>query len=198
MSDLESKYPSNSKVPVAKKTALTAVTKANVTKSNQPVLMRLFGENLDGVVTYILWDVLVPALKDTFVDMIKGGADMLIYGKESRKGIKRNKSTSYVSYESAYNKRESSARAYSPRQRTRQRFNDILIEGRDEAEQVLEVLLDHIDRYNVVAVSDFYELVGIEASWADHKYGWDNLSKATIERVRGGYVLDMPKPFSLD
>lgn len=195
MSDLNKKYPNNSKVPPKKQVAT-----ARVGKKNEPLLVRMFGDNFSNVGSYILWDVLIPAFKTTINDVISNGIEMLLYGDSSRKRIKRDKGRSYVSYSSMYDNTRS-REEYRPqrrKKRDRHRFDDVIIENRQEAEQVLEVLLESIATYDVVTVADFYQLVGLDSDWADNKYGWDNLSSASISRVRDGYVMLLPQPFNLD
>ncbi len=54
-----------------------------------------------------------------------------------------------------------------------------------------------IEKYETVSVADLYELLGVEASYTDEKWGWVDLRDAGIRRVRDGYLLDLPKPESL-
>jgi len=39
-----------------------------------------------------------------------------------------------------------------------------------------------------------YELVGLDSTHTDHKWGWEELTGAGVSRIRGGYLLDLPEP----
>jgi hypothetical protein len=74
----------------------------------------------------------------------------------------------------------------------------VIIESRGDAEEVLSVLVDMIDKYDVATVADFYDAVGMTTEYSDHNYGWDNLSRSTVQRVRDGWILIMPEPGALN
>lgn len=145
--------------------------------------------------SYLLYDVLIPAAKATISDMVSGGVEMLLFG--TTKGKRQsNQNKSYVSYSSYYSKP-------APQQtrsniRGRLNFDDIILETRGEAEDVLSHLLDLVENYGVASVADLYELVGITGSFTDNKYGWTNLSTASVSRVRDGYLLNLPNATPID
>lgn len=156
-----------------------------------------FGDDTKSVGSYIMYDVLIPAAKNTISEMVSSGIEMLLFGEARGSSTRRDKGKSYVSYNSLYRDRDRS-RPDNYRIRSTHKFDDIIIETRGEAEEVLSSLVDLIDNYDVATVSDFYDLVGMTSDFTDNKYGWRNLNRATVNRVREGYVLMMPKPQPLD
>lgn len=192
------KLPSNSMRKQSETKVIKAVAKAKLRE--KPFLMRIFSDNMSNIGHYIIWDVLIPAAKNTFSEIITNGIEMLLYGDDqpSRRTSRfsRSRGRSYVSYNSIYDKRE--ARPTLSRPRSRHTFDDVILESRQDCEEVLSSLLELIDSYDVATVADFYAAVGLEAEWADNKFGWDNLSTAEVRRVREGYILIMPKPLTLD
>ena len=78
----------------------------------------------------------------------------------------------------------------SLRNRSRHNFDDIILDSRGEAEEVLSHLVDLVDDYGMASVADLYDLVGITSNFTDNKYGWTNLSSASVSRVRDGYLID--------
>ncbi len=193
--------PSNSKtVRQEESKKRKRVTNARVVKRRKPFLLRIFGDHTEGVGNYIIWDVLIPAAKSTISDMISNGIEMLLYGEPGgkRKRIRRHKDRSYVSYSSIYSDREKRPRRISPRSRSRQRFDDIVIDSRGEAEEVLSTLVELIEMYDIATVADFYDAVGVSGEFVDNKFGWDRLGNTEVVRVRDGYILDLPKPYALD
>lgn len=178
------------------------VVTTNIKKRKKSFLDKLsesfFGDDTKSVGQYVLWDVLIPAAKNTISDMVSTGIEMLLFGRSKSDSIRRDKGKSYVSYSSFYKGRDRDDRRESMHSRGRYRFDDIIIENKREAEEVLFNLVEQIDNYDVATVADFYDMVGMDTDFTSNKYGWTNLSRAYVERVRDGYILVMPKPQELD
>lgn len=137
--------------------------------------------------TYIVKEVVIPSVKKAISDTI----DMVLYG-DSRRGSRTN--ASKISYRSYYD------RAYDdPRPRgtglarSGYSFDDIILERRGDAEQVISQMEDLIETYGMVSVADLYDLVGISCDYTGNKYGWTNIRNADVVRTRDGYMLKMPK-----
>jgi hypothetical protein len=81
--------------------------------------------------------------------------------------------------------------------RSRHDFDEIVLQSRTEAEEVIDRLFDLVSRYDTATVADLYELVGIQGSHTDHKWGWTDLRGADVSRTRDGYLLDLPDPIPL-
>jgi hypothetical protein len=166
-----------------------------------------FNEDVKNVASYVVYDVLIPALKDTIVDMVKNGVEMAFYGNETphREGynVRRDKgSRSIVSYNKFYrneNDRRPPVRSsLTQRERASHDFGGLIIASRHEAEEVLAILVEAIETYGSVSVADFYDAIGIETNFSDTKYGWTNLSRAYVDTIRGGYRIFLPKPSLLE
>ena len=155
-------------------------------------------EDVSSVKEYILMDVLLPTVKKAISDMVTNGIDMLLYGEA--RGGRRDRGGSKVSYSKYY---DYSDRDYDRRRsRTRSRmgydYDDIVLETRGEAEEVLERMDDLLDNYGIVSVADLYDLVGVTGNYTDNKYGWTSLRNASVQRLRDGYLLKLPKALPLD
>ena len=152
-------------------------------------------EDVHSVKDYIIQDVLLPAAKKAISEMVSSGIDMLLYGEvKSRNKDRRDSRVSYTKYY----ERE---RDYERGTRTRARgydYDDIVLDTRREAEEVLDRMQDLIDTYGMVSVADLYDLVGISGSYTDNKYGWTHLRNADVQRVRDGYLLKLPKALPFD
>ena len=59
-------------------------------------------------------------------------------------------------------------------------------------------MIEMIDTYDEVSVGSLYQLVGITPDFTDDKYGWTNLSTASVSRNRDGYYINLPRPQILD
>jgi len=184
--------PSNSKMKVKQ------VATGKVVVREKPFLLKLFGDNLSSIGEYILYDVLLPAAKATFSEIVNNSIEMMLYGEPSKhKRLSRDGGRTYVSYNSIYDRRRTRP-SRERRVKSRHSFSDVILDTRQDAEEVLGSLVELIDTYEVASVADFYAAVGLESEWSDNKYGWDNLASSEVRRVRDGYALILPKPEVLD
>ena len=160
-------------------------------KSGMSKITDIFiSEDAANVKSYIMMDVLVPAVKKAISDIVRDGIDMILYG-ESR-GRRNSTSSSYVSYRD-YSRSDDRDRFRDSRIRSGYNHDDIILESRGEAEEVLTRMDELIDTYGVVSVADLYDLIGKSCEYTDNKYGWTNIRNAEPIRVRDGYMLKLPK-----
>ena len=154
-------------------------------------------EDVTSVKNYIVNDVLIPAAKKAISDIVTNGIDMILYG-EARGKDRRRDSGSRVSYTKYY---ERDRDRYYDRGRARRSvydYDDIILDTRREAEDVLNRMDDLIDAYGMVSVADLYDLVGVSGNYTDNKYGWTNLRNAEVRRTRDGYLIKLPKALPFD
>lgn len=149
-------------------------------------------EDVDDVKSYIFEDIVVPAVKDIILDAVRAflGVNGNSRGKSS--------SASKISYRKYYDDRERRDKESSNRTRTGYEYDDIILDNRGEAEDVLSRMDELIDTYGVVSVADFYDLVGIIGNYTDNKYGWSDIRNASVVRVREGYMIKLPKALPLN
>ena len=164
------------------------------TKKKKTSLKDVFiSEDAANVKSYNIMDVLVPAVKKAISDIVRDGIDMILYGEARSR--KSSSNASYVSYRSYSDRDRREERRYSDsRVRSAYSYDDIILETRGEAEDVLTRMDELIDTYGIVSVADMYDLVGISGNYTDNKYGWTNLRNAEPVLVRDGYMLKLPKP----
>lgn len=149
-------------------------------------------EDVDDVKSYIFEDIVVPAVKDIILDAVRAflGVNGSSRGKTS--------SASKVSYRKYYDDRERRDSGSGNRTRSGYEYDDIILDNRGEAEDVLSRMDELIDTYGVVSVADFYDLVGITGNYTDNKYGWSDIRNASVVRVRDGYMIKLPKALPLN
>lgn len=147
-------------------------------------------EDIDNVKNYILMDVLMPALKKAISDVVTNGIDMILYG-ETGKAEKRTAS-SKVSYRNYYDRTSDRDDYISSRKRGYD-YDEIVLRTRGEAEDVISCMDELMDRYGIVSVGDYYDLVGIESDYTNEKYGWTDIRSARVIRVRDGYTIKLPR-----
>ena len=161
-----------------------------------------FGGDARSAARYVAADVLLPALRDLVVDVIGRGTERVIYGESSVRH-RRPTMESRVQYNRSYNNpldRSYAGPRQPPvrlpdqnwRQTRKQRVGDIIIASREEAERVVETLLEIIDQYDVASVADYYDLLGEETTAIDNKWGWTYLNNVQVRQVHHGYLIDLP------
>lgn len=151
----------------------------------------LFGEGVDNVGDYVIFDVIIPTLKEMVVNSVSDGINMLLFGETKRgRSSSRNSRSGYVQYESySRNRDRDSGR------RAQFDFSDIEFETRADAIDVLDAIEDTISMYDVASVSDLYEFAGITPRPTDNNYGWTSVNTAEVLMKRNGnYILSMPRP----
>lgn len=184
--------------PVVREKKVEAITTATVKKKGE---MKKFtdifiSEDVGSVKSYILMDVLVPAIKKAISDIVTNGVDMVLYGSSGR--TKRPGSTaSKVSYRGYYNQDQPVARTIARTEAYD--YDDVILSTRGEAEEVLSRMDELIDTYGVVSVADLYDLVNVSCHYTDNKYGWTNLVNVVPVRASGGgYILKLPRALPLN
>ena len=154
-------------------------------------------EDAKNVKSYILSDVLIPAVKKLINDIVTDGIQMILFGGTSRKSGSSGSRVNYVSYNNYSNSRNENSVIRRPV--TGYSFDKIRIDNRGEAEEVLSQMDAIIEKYGMARVTDFYDLVGVTGNYTDNKYGWSNLSTARIVRTSdGGYVIELPRAMPIE
>lgn len=155
-------------------------------------------DDVNNIKSYIFMDVLVPATKKAISEVVTSGIDMLLYGETGRSS--KRSSGNKISYSSYYDRdrRDSGRTVSGNRYSNRFDIDEIILETRAEAEEVLMQMDQLIDSYKMVSVADLYDLVGMSCDYTAQKYGWTNIRNAEVVRVRDGYRLKLPKILPID
>jgi hypothetical protein len=156
-----------------------------------------FGGEFRGAMRYLAADVLLPAFRNLLVDATTKGVERVVYG-ESREYRRRPVDYgSRIQYNSPMLPRRSPDRPRLPDQpaytrQIRRNTNDLVLASKEEANYVVERLLDIIETYDVASLADLYQLTGLPISPIDNKWGWTYLNQTEIKQVRDGYLIDLP------
>ena len=193
-------YPGNSHKskdentkPAGEKQIKKLVTKPAKTKKKGE--LRKFAEefivdDVKNIKSYVLNDVLLKTIKDTIWDITTNTLDMFLFNgsKDHRKSRKASPKISYRDY---YDSKNDRGRKYDVRERFD--FDDLEFDSRGEADAVLTGMLETIDNYGVVTVSDMYDMADVTAPYTGNRYGWTSLRNAEVVRVRNAYIIKLPK-----
>jgi hypothetical protein len=207
-------FPSNSHrivekpAPEQEPKKVEKVVEGEVVRRKKPFRQKLsemfVGDDAQTVGQYVFFEVLLPAVKDTIVDVTSQGVERLFYGEvrtSNRRGPRPNSSnytnyTSYSRYQTQAERRpQRDRKELSKRARATHDFDQIILKTRGEAQEVIDRLFDLVNRYDAATVADLYDLVGIGSDYTDDRYGWTDLRGAGATRLsRGqGYLLDLPQ-----
>lgn len=193
--------------PGAEQPRLKQVATAETARRKRRIGSRLretfFGGDARSAADHMVLEVIVPGIRDMMFDAMETGLQRMIYG-ESRRGRRSSTPTYSNLGHVAYNRMsQPSARqsdqALSRKSRSKMDFQDLILQSRSEAEDVIDSMFDVLSRFEVISVADLYELTGVQSSHTDNKWGWTSLQGARPRKLRdGGYLLDLPDPEPLN
>lgn len=171
--------------------------------TRKPSLAKKFGEtfiaeDVSNVKNYLFFDVLVPAIKDTIVNFVTNGINAVIYGDTRPRQSRFNQpygNRSYTSYSSYSRPQARPEGSFRPGREMRySQEKEPIVESRYDADLVIEELNNCICEYDQATVGDLYDLLGFDPDHTDYKWGWTDLSSATVRKVPGGWLIDLPRP----
>lgn len=161
--------------------------------------------NTDGnsVGHYVVWEVLIPALKDTAGDMVIQAVEMLLHGKTSGRSSRKTSASTRVSYQNYYRAPIRKPNQQDPQLRSpglRTRLEAVIFDYEEEAEIVLDWMMECIEMYGHVTVADFYETAGLinYSEHTDNSWGWYSMGRSRIVRTRDGFQIIFPSPSRLE
>lgn len=198
-------YPSNSISSVSKsKEDTKPIIRGKVKKRSsifRSVKDEFISEDADTMGSYLLYDILFPALRDLVNDICHGAIDAAFGGggRSSYRSRSSRNNGSYISYNRYYDDRDRKRRDRDDERRESRRrnldFEDFVFQYREDAEDVLDRMCDYLERFGDVPVSYFYDLCGetIPGDFTSDDWGWTNLSGARVRKIGRGYILDLPR-----
>lgn len=174
---------------------VTAVANARIKKNKwQEFASAFFEEDIQDVKGYIFKEVFVKGVKDIIFEAFRafwypGGGG----GRRSGSGVRR----AHTSYDSYYDDRN--VTSYKPVQRAVPRtssfdIQSIVFDSRKQAQDVLDRMVDDLEKYGRVTVSRLYDYSGLTPPSTSNKFGWYSLNGSEPVTVDDGYGLRLPKP----
>ena len=155
--------------------------------------------DIDDVKSYLINDVLIPSIKETIFDLVNKGLDMLLFNSTSGRSSSKSNQT-YISYNTYSNKdyRHASDRSNTRKDSVRVDDEELIFRERGPAEMVLERMWSIFREYHIVTKADLNDLLNRTGNFTDNNWGLTDMSGACVERVRGGYLLKLPRWKHLD
>lgn len=196
--DIKKKAEPKAEVKKVVKGKASTKKKSEISK----IASTMISEEVKTIKEYAIYEVVIPVIKDTITQLVKGSIDMLFYGEVRSGSTSRRSSSSSnvsrVSYRDYYDDNKRDDRRDPRRTATRYSYDDITFEFKEDADAVLLSMDEIIETYGVVTVADLFDLAGVTGNgYTDQNYGWTSTRSASIERNRDGefYVkLQRPSP----
>ena len=160
-------------------------------------------EDISEVKNHIFYNVIVPAMKDAFVNVVTSAVNALIYGDRrptgSRFSAPYSNRPSYSGGGQSYTSYSSMSRSRPPEGNFKSGYDrkEPILETKYDADLVLEELNGCLYEYDQATVGDLYDLLGFDSDHTDYKWGWVDLSTATVRKVPEGWLIDLPRPSRL-
>ena len=200
MSDKNYKADSNVKDIPKDKPELKKIVEGNVSKKKTSftgkIVDNIFSEDIRDVKSYLFWDVFIPGVKNFCWSMLSSTVDSM-FGKTGVKAIS-NFSGNVRSKVNYHGVSSNTSISRETRPLNAFDFDNITFEDYGEAQMVLDTMIAIINEYQLVKVSDLYDLAGITWPYTYENYGWTNLDRASINRSRNGeYVIVFPKAVAI-
>lgn len=192
-------YKSNSyaskaaaKNELAEKPKIGKVVKGSAKARKKGFFEKIFtSEEATNAKASIKQDVIIPSIKKIIFDTI----ERIIYPDSRDRG--RRSTADRFSYNNVYN--NTNRREQTPITRTAggYSYDEVSFESRGDAEAVLDRLCEVVGTYGQVSIADLYEMAELPSRYTDNNYGWKDLGSASVERVRDGYMLKLPRAVPL-
>lgn len=168
----------------------------------QKVKASFISDEVHDVKSYLVFDIMIPAIKRTFRSLVVNSLDMSLFGKpmgDDRRSEQRGGST-YIAYDRAYG---GGSRDDYSRSRSKsggltvgiRELDRVTFRNKEDAIDVLSYLYDTIEEYGVVSVADFLGAANVEITPIAHKWIWTNLQGSSVEECPdgSGYYIHFPK-----
>lgn len=180
------------------KQAVSGVSQGSVKPKRKGLISKLsraiFYTPKEEVEDYLIDQVIVPTIMNSIADILGDAIDYVFRGRPGGRS-NRSKNTYGPSVQTDY-------RAISEAPGGRRRApgamrgtDEVVFKSRAEAVDVLEELVNAVDRFGRASVYNFYEAARLTPpnSYVDQNFGWYDLSTAHAENYKGDWYLVMPK-----
>lgn len=188
------------KIPPLKRKGQIVSTK----KSFGRKMFDLFvGEEISDIKKYLIEDLIIPGVKNTILDTLY----MAFYREHMDLGRSRNGSfysyggrrdytRSYSGSSSRRTERPKKEVSYDSGEKVD--YRNIVLERREDADQIVDILRERIYKTNSVSVAEFFDILGLDSKWTDNNWGWTDERDIGIRRVSSGYLIEVREAVPID
>lgn len=196
----EGAYPGNSDRAKEKK-EITPVAKARVKREStaRKVVGEIIRKDARSVGETVLWDVVIPTVKNLISDTVTRGIESMLYGGDTRPSRSRSGYSDYSGYSRPKGNRDRPAERRERRsaRHAEPERNEIIFDSRSDANDVIDRMSDLIDQYGQASLADLNALIGASSNFIDDNWGWTDMGSFDVRQVRDGFMLIYDEPQSL-
>lgn len=158
--------------------------------------------DLADVRDYVVWDVIIPGIKETFMNIL----EMMLFPNSgrnrSRKRYGESEKTNYrASYKSSSGDRRRREREVrdSGYDTEKNDYRNVIVSSRVDAEEVVAHMKGRIREYGQVSIAELFDLVGgTSNNYNDNNWGWDDERDIGYRRVSNGFLITVREAVYLD
>lgn len=196
----------NTEKPEVPEKNLEKVVTGNVTIKKKTMGRRFrelfFGADFKEVMNFVYEERVIPSVKTALYEAIVGGSERALWGLTRRPTTHQHPGMRPRAQYQTSTPRQESIRPDTvrlphqpphPSRVNKREANDIVFASKADAQQALDVLVECVYKYEMTSLADLYELAGLPVSPIDQRWGWTNLSTASIRQIRDGYLLELPQ-----
>lgn len=143
---------------------------------------------------YLIDQVVVPTIMNSIADILGDAIDYVFRGRPGGRSS-RSKNTYGVGVQKDYGAYSKAPEGLRRAPRGMRGTDEVIFKSRAEAMDVLEELVNAVDRFGRASVYNFYEAARLTPpnGYVDQNFGWYDLSTAHAENYKGDWYLVMPK-----
>jgi hypothetical protein len=146
-------------------------------------------DDIAKVLEKFMLDMFIPSLKDGYLNSLQ----FALWGEDvSVKSTISAKRRDYNSINRKTNLKEYKEDFGS------ENLDKLIFSTKDEAELIVTKLDDYVSQYGYVTVGYLFELMGEFCPYTAEYYGWRDLDRAYVKRVRDGCQLILPRPVRIE
>lgn len=199
-------FPANSKKskePAVEAKQIEQVVTTGVTEKKRSLGKKLsetfFGGDFQSAARFVTTDVLLPAVRNLFVEATTRGIERVIYGDRAptrQTPMQPMFGQGHTKYNYTPQSQSSVMMPKQPPHRTQpsptRKADEIMFQSREQAELILENMSNVLDKYGAVSIADLCAMVGFPSTYVDNNWGWTRLGHSAIRQTRNGWLLDLP------
>jgi hypothetical protein len=126
-------------------------------------------------------------IRQALIDIAADKIETILYGEDFH-SQKNNSKVSYNYYRENKNTRNKPSFV----------VEDVFFGTESDALDVLNSMLEIIEKYGYVSIADYYDLAGVAGNvYTNTKYGWLDLKDAKVIDSMDGYKISLPKAWTL-
>jgi hypothetical protein len=187
--DIDS-LPSNNLEPVEEKDITPIIMTGGVRTQSSGG----FSATIRNIANALFDSIVIPAMQSLTEDFVGEAVRMLVRGgKDASKGATRGRHTAYHSQYSRRRRRRGGPTGRNVK-RTREVYEDIYFDYREDAEAVLGRMMELIAEYRWATIGDLHALAEMDSNYTHERYGWTDLRRTRVQHTTDGYLITFPEP----